>query len=63
MGKQPQTGTSRDREIPAPRSDELSDADLEQVAGGTTSTTATTTTSSTLKKIDDTGSGMIQNMK
>jgi hypothetical protein len=64
MGKPPQTGTSLNREIAKPRSDELSDADLDLVSGGTTSTTSTTTTlSNTLKQISDTGSAIAQNFK
>ena len=64
MGKQPQTGTSLNREISRRRSDELSDDDLELVSGGTATTTSTaTTTGSIIKKIGDTTDGLIQNQK
>ena len=49
---------------PAVAAGELSDADLEQVAGGTASTTTTTTTTSNLlKKVSDISDGIIGNMK
>ena len=41
---------------------ELSDVELDQVAGGTNSTTTTTTSSSIMKKISDTSDTQVQNL-